>query len=61
VMMVKNARKRIEKVHPNPKIMFQKFRESGLKVHAWVRAKLTITYTHECVSNIMNAAGVKTT
>lgn len=61
LMMVKNARKRIEKVHPNPKIMFQKFKESGLKIHAWVRAKLTITYTHECVSNIMNAAGVKTT
>ena len=41
--------------------MFDKLKESGVKIQAYVDAKLTITYTHECVSNIMNAAGVKTT
>lgn len=61
LLMTKNARKRIDKIHPNPALMFGKFKESGLKMLAYTKAKLTITYTHECVSNIMNAAGVKTT
>jgi len=39
--------------------MFEKFKESGVKIYAFTAAKLTITYAHECVSNILNAAGVQ--
>jgi hypothetical protein len=39
--------------------MFEKFKEQGVRVYAFSAAKLTITYTHECVSSILNAAGVK--
>jgi len=39
--------------------MFEKFKEKGVKIHAYVASKLTMTYTHECVSNILSAAGVK--
>ena len=31
----------------------------GVKIYAFTAAKLTMTYTHECVSNILSAAGVK--
>ena len=40
--------------------MFEKLKEQGVKIYAFTAAKLTMTYTHECVSNILNAAGVKT-
>jgi hypothetical protein len=40
--------------------MFQKFKENGMKIHAFTAAKLTMTYSHECISNILNAAGVST-
>ena len=39
--------------------MFDKFLQQGVRVCAFTAAKLTMTYTHECVSNILNAAGVK--
>lgn len=39
--------------------MFEKFLRQNVKIHAFTAAKLTITYAHECVSNILNAAGVK--
>jgi hypothetical protein len=39
--------------------MFEKFQEHGVRIYAFTAAKLTMTYTHECVSNILNAAGVK--
>ncbi len=39
--------------------MFQKLLQQGVKIYAFTAAKLTMTYTHECVSNILNAAGVK--
>ena len=42
----------------NPK-MFEKFIEQSVRIYAFTAAKLTMTYTHECVSNILNAAGVK--
>lgn len=44
------------KIHPK---MFEKFIEQGVRVYAFSAAKLTMSYTHECVSNILNAAGVK--
>jgi hypothetical protein len=39
--------------------MFEKFSEQNVRVYAFTAAKLTLTYTHECVSNILTAAGVK--
>ena len=42
------------------KTMFTKFKEAGIKIHAYTASKLVMTYSHECVSNILNAAGVKT-
>ena len=42
----------------NPK-MFGKFIDQGVRIYAFTAAKLTLTYTHECISNILNAAGVR--
>jgi len=43
----------------HPKIV-EKFKEKGVKIYAFTASKLIMTYAHECVSNILNAAGVKT-
>ena len=43
-------------IHPK---MLEKFKEKGMKIYAFTAAKLAMTYTHECISNILNAAGVK--
>lgn len=63
VMNTKNVIKDIRdkkngswKIYPK---MFQKFKEQNVRMYAFTAAKLTMTYTHECVSNILNAAGVK--
>ena len=40
--------------------MFKDLKENGVKIYAFTASKLIMTYTHECVSNILNAAGVKT-
>jgi len=48
------------KILPRAEQMFQKFKENGMKIHAFTAAKLTMTYSHECISNILNAAGVST-
>jgi ABC-type multidrug transport system ATPase subunit len=44
-------------IHPK---MLEKFKEKGVKIYAFTASKLTMTYAHECISNILNAAGVKT-
>jgi len=63
IMNTKNVIKNIkDKKTGNWKIspkMFEKFKEHGVRMYAFTAAKLTMTYTHECVSNILNAAGVK--
>lgn len=62
IMYPKNVIKSIKdkknewKIYPK---MFEKFKEQGVKIIAFTAAKLVITYTHECVSNILNAAGVQ--
>lgn len=57
VMMTKVViKKGIKLSVPN---MFDKILEQGIKIFAFTAAKLTMTYPHECVSNILNAAGVK--
>ncbi len=61
MMNTKNVTKTIQKSKDSkisPK-MFEKFLRQNVRVYAFTAAKLTITYTHECVSNILNAAGVK--
>jgi hypothetical protein len=61
MMNTKNVTKTIQKSKDSkisPK-MFEKFLKQNVRVYAFTAAKLTITYTHECVSNILNAAGVK--
>jgi hypothetical protein len=40
--------------------MFEKLKEQGVKIYAFTAAKLVMTYPHECISNILSAAGVKT-
>jgi hypothetical protein len=63
IMNTKNVLKSIrDKKSGNWKIspkMFEKFQEQGVRIYAFTAAKLTMTYTHECISNILNAAGVK--
>jgi hypothetical protein len=59
LMMVKPVKKKIDKIHS--KEMFQKMKDAGVKIYAYTAAKLTMTYAHECVSNILSAAGVKAT
>ena len=39
--------------------MFEKLKEQKVKIYAFTAAKLNLTYPHECISNILNAAGVK--
>ena len=62
VMNTKNVTKNIKDKKGNLKIspkMFEKFKEQNVKICAFTAAKLTMTYPHECISNILNAAGVK--
>ncbi len=47
------------KIFPRMENMFSKFQESGIKIIAYPKAKLTMTYNHECISNILNSAGIK--
>ncbi|MAB61007.1 MAG: hypothetical protein CMO46_10805 [Verrucomicrobiales bacterium] len=56
--IMKNARDKKGNVNLHVK-MFEKLREQKVKIHAFTASKLIMTYTHECVSNILNAAGVK--
>lgn len=39
--------------------LFEKLVERDLKILAFTKATVTVTYPHECVSNILQAAGVK--
>lgn len=38
--------------------MFAKFNEKGVRMYAFINAQITITYQHECFSNILESAGV---
>ena len=40
---------------------FEKMMRNELKIYAYTKAEVTVTYTHECLSNILQAAGVKVT
>jgi hypothetical protein len=56
IKTIRDKKTGIWKISPK---MFEKFKEHGVRMYAFTAAKLTMTYTHECVSNILNAAGVK--
>tara|TARA_B110000495_G_scaffold33908_1_gene26718 strand:- start:272 stop:820 length:549 start_codon:yes stop_codon:yes gene_type:complete len=61
IMNTKNVLKSLHKnkdYKVSPK-MFEKFVQQGVKLYAFTASKLTIAYTHECISSILNAAGVK--
>jgi hypothetical protein len=57
--IMKNAKDKKGNVNLHVK-MFEKLKERSVKICAFTASKLTMTYTHECISNILNAAGVKT-
>jgi hypothetical protein len=40
--------------------MFKTFIEKGVKVYAFTAANLIVTYPHECIGNLLSAAGVET-
>jgi len=62
VMNCKNVRKKIDKiVAGKPGRMFEKLREQGVKIVAYTAASVTMTFAHECVSNILQSSGVRTT
>lgn len=63
VMMCKNIIKQAKckktgnfKLHTK---MFEKLKEQGVRIYAYTASKLVLTYTHECISSILSAAGVK--
>jgi hypothetical protein len=51
----------VNMIPPRMDMMFFKCKQLGVNIIAYTAAKLTMTYSHECVSSIINAAGVKTT
>lgn len=66
VMMCKNVIKNIKdkrsnsfKIYPRMGEMFHRFKELGVKIHAYTASKLVMTYSHECVSNLLSASGIK--
>jgi hypothetical protein len=62
VLMCKVARKKMGDTKlTNYEKIFEKFKSYGVKVYAWTAANVVTTYAHECISNIMNAAGVRAT
>ena len=58
VMIPNNMYKKTKKIYAAN--MFDKLLEEGNKIYAFTASKLTMTYSHECISNILGAAGVKT-
>lgn len=58
---IKDKRTGNHKIYPKSNVMFEKLKESGARIIAFTGARLTFTYTHECISNILNSAGVKAT
>ena len=40
--------------------MFERLIEKGVKICAYTACKLTVTYPHECLSNILESAGIRT-
>ena len=47
-------------VSANTTEMFKTFIERGVKVYAYTAANIVVTYPHECIGNLLSAAGVET-
>jgi hypothetical protein len=47
-------------ISANVSEMFKTFIERGVKVYAFTDANLIVTYPHECIGNLLSAAGVET-
>lgn len=47
------------KIPPKLDTMFEKFKENKVNIVAYTAANITYVYTHECVGNIINSAGIK--
>lgn len=58
---IRDKRTGVYKIHPKLSTMFSKFKEHGVKIVAFTAARLTHTYSHECIGNIINSSGVKAT
>lgn len=60
MMVCKNVKKKLGSTKlTNYDKMFEKLQDYGVKIYAWTLAQVVATYAHECISNIMNAAGVR--
>ena len=55
---IKNKKTQMVNLPTARKDMFDKLIAGGMKIYAYTGAKLTITYPHECISNILESAGV---
>jgi len=60
VNKILKGRKEPIKLPPRNSEMFEKLISSGVKICAWTASRLVVTYPHECLSNILESAGVKT-
>ena len=47
-------------ISANTSEMFKTFIERNVKVYAFTDAQITLTYPHECIGNLLSAAGVET-
>jgi hypothetical protein len=56
---LKNKKGEFQKIPYFMEEFFDYLADKGLKVYAYTDSNLTLTYTHECVGNILNAAGIK--
>lgn len=57
VMNVKPVKKKVDGKLPSN--FFKKMIDQGVKIVAFTASRPIMTYTHECISSILNAAGVK--
>jgi len=56
---LKNKKGEMQKIPYLMEEFFDYLADRGLKIYAYTESNLTLTYTHECIGNILNAAGIK--
>jgi len=47
------------KIPGTPSEFFKHVIDEGIRLYAYTDSDVTLTYTHECIGNILNAAGIK--
>jgi len=60
VLKAINGKKGDGTISANTSEMFKTLMERGVKVYAFTAANLVVTYPHECIGNLLSAAGVGT-